>query len=92
MNQFHIQLCFAIFFMLFFFLVGIERTEHPVSCTIFSLVIQYFTLASVAWMGAEAVLMFVKLVFPFKKLTTKHRLLISIIAWCKYSVIVSDSI
>ena len=57
-SKFHAQLCIAMFGMLLFFLVGIDRTETEAGCTIMSLFIQYFTLASMGWMGAEAVLMF----------------------------------
>ena len=66
------------FFMLLFFLVGIRRVEHKISCTVFSLLIHYFTMASVAWMGAEAVLMFHKLIIVFGYL---HLTVISVIAW-----------
>ena len=82
-SKFHIQLCISIFCTLLFFLIGIDRTESEVGCTIFSLLIQYFTMASVAWMGAEAVLMFQKLIIVFGHIHTKHIIIISIIAWCK---------
>ena len=81
-SKFHIQLCIAMFFMLLFFLIGIDRTESEVGCTISSLLIQYFTMASVAWMGAEAVLMFHKLIIVFGHL---HLVIISIVAWGKLS-------
>ena len=77
-SKFHLQMCIAIFCMLLFFLIGIDRTENEISCTFFSLLIQYFTMASVAWMGAEAVLMFHKLIIVFGHL---HLVLISVIAW-----------
>ena len=80
-SKVHAQLCIAIFFMLLFFLIGIDRTENEIACTFFSLVIQYFTMASVAWMGAEAVLMFHKLIIVFGHI---HMLLISIITWGTY--------
>ena len=77
-SKFHVQLCIAIFCMFFFFLVGIDRTESEVGCTIFSLLIQYFTMASVALMGAEAVLMFHRLIIVFGRM---HLAIVSVIAW-----------
>ena len=38
--------------------VGIDRIENDVICTIMSLAIQYFTMVSVIWIGAEGVFMF----------------------------------
>ena len=45
-------------------------------------------MASVAWMAAEAMLMFQKLIIVFGSITTKHIVIISIIAWCKYNTVV----
>ena len=61
--------------------IGIDRTESVVGCTISSLMIQYFTMASVAWMGAEAVLMFHKLIIVFGHI---HLVIISIVAWGEF--------
>jgi len=83
-SKFHAQLCIAIFGMLLFFLVGIDRTETEAGCTIMSLFIQYFTLASVGWMGAEAVLMFQKLIIVFGTITVKYLVTVSLICWCKF--------
>lgn len=77
-SKFHAQLCIALFCMLFFFLVGIDRTENKGVCTTFSLLIQYFTMASVTLMGAEAIIMFHKLIIVFGGL---HLIAISVIAW-----------
>ena len=80
-SKFHVQMCIAIFCMLLFFLIGIDRTENDISCTFFSLLIQYFSMASVAWMGAEAVLMFHKMIIVFGQIQLVHLVIISIIAW-----------
>ena len=69
--------------MLLFFLIGIDRTHSDAGCTICSLLIQYFTMASVAWMGAEAVVMFQKLIIVFGNVTKKHIIIASVVAWCK---------
>ena len=70
--------------MLLFVLVGLDRTETEAGCTVMSLFIQYFTLAAVFWMGAEAVLMYKKLIIVFgKKITVKYFVTVSLICWCK---------
>ena len=88
-SKFHTQLCIAIFCMLLFFLVGIDRIENDIVCTAMSLTIQYFTLAAVFWMGAEAVLMFQKLIIVFGRITTKYIVIVSLICWCKLGLLTS---
>jgi hypothetical protein len=85
-SKFNIQLCLAMFLMLLVFVIGVERTENPIGCTIASVLIQYFTLASVFWMGAEAVLMFKKLIIVFGRISTTFIVITSLICWgkCKY--------
>ena len=80
-SKFRIQMCVAMLLMLLVFTVGVERTENSIGCTISSVLIQYFTLASVFWMGAEAVLMFKKLIIVFGNVTTKFVVAISLICW-----------
>lgn len=48
--------------MYLIFLIGIDIQQEAV-CTLMSLLIQYFALASVFWMGAESILMAKKLIF-----------------------------
>eukprot|EP00731_Ephydatia_muelleri_P031794 Em0023g301a len=81
-SKFHIQLCTALFCMLLFFLVGIDRTENKYVCTAMSILILYFTIASVCWMGAEAVLMFQMLIVVFRRTTNRQIVIISVITWC----------
>ena len=52
-------------------------------CVTLSLLVHYFTLVAVMWMGAEALLMFQKLVIVFVRITTKFIVFVSIICWCK---------
>ena len=82
-SKFHVQLSIAIFLMLLFVLVGLDRTETEIGCTIMSLFIQYFTLATVFWMGAEALLMYKKLIIVFGKITVKYIVIVSLVCWCK---------
>ena len=84
-SKFHIQLCIAIFLMLLAFLVGVTRIETTIGCTISSVLIHYFTLASVFWMGAEAVLMFKKLIIVFGRISTTFVVVISLICWGMFS-------
>ena len=52
-------------------------------CVTVSVLVHYFTLVAVLWMGAEALLMFQKLVIVFVRITSKHIVTISIVCWCK---------
>ena len=46
-----------------------------------SVLIHYFTLVAVMWMGAEALLMFQKIVIVFVRITTRYIIAVSIICW-----------
>lgn len=54
-------------------------------CMLVSVLVHYFALTSVMWMGAEALLMFQKLVIVFVRTTPKYILILSVICWCKSS-------
>ena len=82
-SKFHVQLCIAIFCMLLVFVAGIDRTGNMGGCVTVSALIHYFTLVAVMWMGAEALLMFQKLVIVFTQITTKYIIGVSIVCWCK---------
>ena len=69
--------------MLIVFVVGINRVSVRVGCITVGVLIHYFTLVSWMWMGAEAVMMFQKLVIVFTNTTWKYILLVSIICWGK---------
>lgn len=70
-------------FMMVAFLVGISRTEIFYVCVAIASLIHYFTLVTVMWIGAMALLMFQKLIFAFEKATFKYVLLVSLVAWRK---------
>ncbi len=53
-------------------------------CLTVSVLVHYFTLVAVMWMGAEALLMFQKLVYVFYKITTKFIIAVSIVCWSKF--------
>jgi hypothetical protein len=69
--------------MLVVFVVGIDRTEVFEGCVTVSVLIHYFTLVAVMWMGAEALLMFQKLVIVFVQITTCYIVIVSLVCWCK---------
>ena len=55
-------------------------------CVTVSVLVHYFTLVAVMWMGAEALLMFQKLVIVFTHITTKYIIIVSSVCWCKLTV------
>lgn len=50
-------------------------------CLMVSVLVHYFTLVAVMWMGAEAVLMFKKLIIVFGHISTTFILAVSVICW-----------
>ena len=70
--------------MFLVFVIGIDRTERFGGCVTVSVLIHYFTLASVMWMGAEALFMFQKIVLVFFQATTRYLVVLSIICWGRY--------
>ena len=82
-TKIHFQFAIAIFCLLLVFLIGIERKENEIVCTAMSALIHYFTLATVFWMGAEAVQMFRKLIIVFGSITVKYFVIVSLVCWCK---------
>ena len=66
------------------FVIGIQRTENEGVCSFMSVLIQYFALTSVFWMGAEAMLMLKNLVIDvFGETTSKFTIITSITCWGK---------
>ena len=69
--------------MLIIFVCGIDKTAVYGGCVAVSALIQYFTLVAVMFMGAEAVLMFKKLVIVFGSTSNKFLVIVSLICWRK---------
>ena len=62
--------------------LSIENVTDPYGgCVTVSVLVHYFTLVAVMWMGAEALLMFQKLVIIFTQITTKFIVTLSIVCW-----------
>ena len=55
-------------------------------CVTISVLVHYFTLVAVMWMGAEALLMFQKLVLVHVRITTKFIVIVSILCWGKQAI------
>ena len=55
-------------------------------CVAVSVLVHYFTLAAVMWMGAEALFMFQKLVIVFAQITTKYIIIVSITCWSELTI------
>ena len=92
--KYHIQLCCALLcmFTLTLILVGLSAEKVTTiygGCVSLSLLVHYFTLVAVMWMGAEALLMFQKLVIVFVRITAKSILVISIICWGEFTLLFS---
>ena len=54
-------------------------------CIMVSIFVHYFTLVAVMWMGAEALLMFKKLVLVFSEVTAKFIISVSIVCWSMFN-------
>ena len=81
--KFHVQLAVSMLLMLIVFVAGIGRTENRAGCITVGVLLHYLILVTWMWMGAEAILLFQKLVVVFKKLTALHIMIVSIICWGK---------
>ena len=69
--------------MLLVFVSGIDQTQTYGACVAVAVLIHYFTLVTWMWMGAEAMLMFQKLVIVFFHITTRYIIAVSFVCWCK---------
>ena len=67
--------------MLVVFVVGVDWTENRGVCVTVGVLLHYLLLVAWMWMGAEALLLFQKLVIVFMKVTTKYLIIVSIICW-----------
>ena len=66
-------------------LFSAEHLPPPLyeGCVMVSVLVHYFTLVAVMWMGAEALVMFQKLVIIFVRLTKRFIIILSLICWGK---------
>ena len=72
--------------MLLVFISGIDKISNKAGCITVGVFIHYFALVTWMWMGAEALLMFQKLVIVFSNITWRFHLITSIICWGKKKI------
>lgn len=82
-KQILINLCFALLGLYLSFLIGIDRVNLKIGCTIFGALIHFFCLASVAWMCVEAVNMYLLFVKIFDSGVSRFMLKSMAAAWGK---------
>ena len=83
-TKFHLQLALSLILMLIVFVAGIDRTENRAGCITVGVLLHYLILVTFMWMGAEAVLLFQKLVIVFMKVSVKYLIIVSIICWGEF--------
>ena len=89
-SKYHVQLSLAILLMLIVSFVLVVLSAESIDslyggCVTISVLVHYFTLVAVMWMGAEALLMFQKLVIVFVRITTKSIIIVSVVCWGKFA-------
>ena len=76
-------------FVLVLFSAGDLPAPLYEGCVTVSVLVHYFTLVAMMWMGAEALLMFQKLVIIFVRITKKFITILSIVCWGKFVAFVT---
>ncbi|XP_072050044.1 uncharacterized protein [Amphiura filiformis] len=80
-RQILIHLCTALFLLYFVFLVGIDQTSNRNGCIFVAFVLQYLTLASLAWMAVESFNLYLKVVRVFDAEPSNFMIKASCGAW-----------
>uniref|UniRef100_A0A1X7TH74 G-protein coupled receptors family 2 profile 2 domain-containing protein n=1 Tax=Amphimedon queenslandica TaxID=400682 RepID=A0A1X7TH74_AMPQE len=80
-SKFHIQLCLSLCFVIITLVTGIDKISVRPLCISIGALIHYFSLVHWMWIGAEAVLMFQKIVIVFTNITWRYILIVSIVCW-----------
>ena len=85
-TKYHVQLSLALLLMLIVSLALVVLSAENIAalyggCVTVSVLVHYFTLVAMMWMGAEALLMFQKLVLVFVQITTKYIIMVSVVCW-----------
>lgn len=82
------SLCVALMLLLIVFIAGAARTENLVGCRIVAVLLHYFALATVMWMGVEGYNMYMSFVQVMATYQSKFMLKASAVAWGVPGVIV----
>ena len=91
-SKFHIQLCVSLSLMLLVFVSGISEVSPKEGCITVGVLIHYFALVAWMWMGAEALLMFQKLVIVFVNISLYYHLAVSIVCWGNEIIVNNNNI
>uniref|UniRef100_A0A0K0DQ89 GPS domain-containing protein n=1 Tax=Angiostrongylus cantonensis TaxID=6313 RepID=A0A0K0DQ89_ANGCA len=65
-NAIHRNLCLTLIFSELIFVMGIDRTESPVGCSIVALLLHYFFLVAFCWMLLEGYQLYLMLIQVFE--------------------------
>ncbi|XP_022103274.1 uncharacterized protein LOC110986009 [Acanthaster planci] len=84
-----ISLCLSLLCLYLVFLAGIEQTSSRSGCIAAAVLMHYFTLTSMAWMGVEAANLYLKVVKVFGSDVSHFMVKASIVAWGFPAVVTS---
>ncbi|XP_038051051.1 uncharacterized protein LOC119724185 [Patiria miniata] len=76
-----ISFCFSLLLLYLVFLAGVENTSNRAGCITAAVLMHYFVLTSMAWMGVEAANLYLKLVKVFNSDVQHFMIKASIVAW-----------
>ena len=82
------SLCVSLMLLLIVFIAGAGQTEHLIGCRIVAVLLHYFSLTSVMWMGVEGYNMYMSFVQVMATYQSKFMLKASVVAWGVPAVIV----
>ncbi|XP_030850153.1 adhesion G-protein coupled receptor G2 isoform X3 [Strongylocentrotus purpuratus] len=80
-QQIIVNLCFALLCLYVIFVIGIDRPTWRISCTVVAILLHYFCLASLAWMGVEAFSMYMSFVRVMDTYIPKLLLKCCLVGW-----------
>ncbi|XP_011663125.2 adhesion G-protein coupled receptor G2 [Strongylocentrotus purpuratus] len=80
-QQIMINLSSALLCLYFAFVVGVDKPSWGLGCTVVAILLHYFTLAAVAWMGVEAFSMYLMFVRVVNSYMPKMLLKSCLVGW-----------
>ena len=81
------HLCVALIGLLVSFLVAATRTPNTTICRVFSIIVHYFLLATLAWMGLEGINMYLALVKVMSAHVPRFMRKAVVISWGKSDIV-----
>lgn len=89
-NKILINLCLALIGIIAVFLAGIDSTGNQAACKTVGVLIHYFILSALLWMGIEAFNLYLLLVLVFSRDITHFILKCSLVGWGEQPVVLCD--